>query len=334
MVVGLNYLRVVLQPLFVAIFLFYLATPAVHVLQRLRLPTGVAHLIVLGVSATLLILFASLLVRRVDELGRQLPAFQERIETVASQTARSGPTTLPFFRRHLSSILRRVDVVKPVTGAITGFTSKIIAFLSATVLVVLYLVFLIQERKSLPMRLVSIYGPQRAADIQAIGERINASIARYMYIKFLASVLKAIPALVVMLAFRLELSVLWASMILVLNFIPYFGSIVGFAFPVAYAVLQLPSPWQVVAMASLFFVIENVVGNYWEPRVSGDRLNVSPLVVILALAFWGWLWGAVGLILSVPITVSLRYVLENIPYTRPLAALIASRREPGAPPRS
>lgn len=321
----LKELRVVLQPLCIAVFLFYLAHPLVKILVRRRVPPALAHLLILGTFGTLLVLFAALLVERVDDLGRQLPEFQERVKRMAAATADEVPNDLPFFRRNMRVVFSRVDIVSPLSGAVSGFMSGVVPFFSATVLVVLYFVFLVHEQKALPARLVSIYGTRRAEEIQAVGERINRSIARYMYIKFLASLFTAVTALAAMLIFGLELAVLWATILFLLNFIPYVGSIVGFLFPLAVAILQFPDVWRVLALAAIFTAIDVFVGNYWEPRVAGQRLNLSPLVVVFALAFWGWLWGAVGMILSVPITVSLRFVLENIPYTRSLATLISSQ---------
>jgi len=320
----LKTLRVVLEPFFIAVFLFYLAGPAVHALVKRRVPTGIAHLIVLALSASALILFAGLFIERVDDLGRRLPAFQERLQEVATATASGVSTDLPFFRRHARGIMKRVDILTPATKSVARFTTGLLSFCTGTLLVTFYLIFLIQEQKTLPARLVSIYGKDRADQIREVGDRINRSIARYMYIKFLASVFTAVGALIVMWAFKLELAVLWAFLLFVLNFIPYFGSIIAFLFPLAIGVLQFDEIWKVFLMGGLFLAIDSVVGNYWEPRVAGSRLNVSPLVVLLALAFWGWIWGTVGMILAVPITVSLRYVLENIPYTRSLAVLLAN----------
>jgi len=77
-------------------------------------------------------------------------------------------------------------------------------------------------------------------------------------------------------------------------------------------------------MATLFTGIDMLVGNYWEPRYTGYRLHISPLVIMLSLAFWGWLWGFIGMVLSVPIIVSVKFVLENMQITRNLAVLISS----------
>ena len=318
-------MRVVLEPFFIAVFLFYLAGPVVHLLVKRRVPVGLAHLLVLVVSVSALALFAALFIGRVDALGRKLPEFQERLKEVASTTVNGVPSDLPFVRRRVRTMMARLDLMSPVTKSVSGFSSGLLSFLSSILLITFYLVFLIHEQKSLPVRLVSIYGVERAAQIQAVGDRINASIARYMYIKFLASVFVAGGALLVMLAFKLDLALLWAVLVFVLHFIPYFGSIVGFIFPVALGFLQFDEMWKVATMAGLFLLIDNFVGNYWEPKVAGERLNVSPLVAVLALAFWGWIWGTVGMILSVPITVSLRFVLENIPYTRPLAILLSNQ---------
>lgn len=324
----LKSLQVILQPLLIAVFLYYLASPVVDFLSRRGVATGWAHFLVLGLSAAAVVLFATLLVEKIDDFGRQLPKFQSRLQELGASAAGDMSSDLPFLRRHALKGLERVDILSPLAGGVNAFLVGLPAFVAGTLLTAFFLIFLIQEQRALPRRLRSIFGEAKAARVEAISDRINTSIARYMYVKFLASLFTAVVALVVMLLFKLNLAVLWAAVLFLLNFVPYVGSVVGFAFPMAMAVLQFSDPKTILILGAIFFALDAFVGNYWEPRMAGARLNLSPVVVVFAVAFWGWLWGAVGMILSVPITVSLRFVLENIPFTRPLALLISSHPAP------
>jgi predicted PurR-regulated permease PerM len=319
----LKELESVLKPLFIALFLFYVADPAVEFLTRRKIPYSVAFVLVMSGFIALAVIGIIGLSDRVGEFARRLPELQERVKDLAVSKA-GTVNTPPVLRTHIRTLVAdHLDFLKPLTtGAMTVIAHLPIVLWDAF-LVSIYMAFLIQERRSLPHRLRSVYGAERAARMEAVSERINQSIARYIYIKMLASLFKGILAFGLMSLLRVDFAVVWAALIFAANFIPYVGSILSFALPTAMAVLQFPELWKVFALAAGFFAIDFVIGNYWEPKVSGQRLNVSPVIVVLSLAFWGWLWGVVGMLLSVPITVSIRFILDNIPYTRPLAAVLS-----------
>ena len=325
----LKELESVLKPLFIALFLFYVADPAVEFLNRRRIPYSVSFILVMSGFIALAVIAIIGLSDRVGDFARRLPELQARVKGLAVQKA--GAVDAPLLRTHVRTLVAtHLDFLKPLTTASLSVIAHLPVVLWDTFLVSIYIAFLIQERRSLPKRLLAVYGPERTARLEAMGERINKSISRYIYIKLLASLMKGALALALMAALRLDFSVVWAALIFAANFIPYVGSIISYSFPIGMSFLQFSQAWKILVLGGGLFAIDFLVGNYWEPKVSGQRLNVSPVIVVLALAFWGWLWGAVGMLLSVPITVSVRFILENIPYTRPLAGLL-SYGDPPAP---
>jgi AI-2 transport protein TqsA len=327
-VVAFKELATLLQPLFVAIFLYYVGTPIVRVLTRHKWPPMLAHFLVVVSLAGIVIAFAWAMGVYLDDFAQQLPQFQKRLQDVVTSTTDGMREDMPYFAKRARGMLRRLDFSQPVDLGLKSLVGNVVGFVSAGLLVIFYLIFIIHEKHTLPGRLKAIYGKDRSEKIREIWQRVNDSITGYLYVKFLASLMTAALALVVMLIYGLDLAFLWSAILFFANFIPYIGSIVAFLFPVAVAILEFDSAWKVLSMTGIFVAIDMFVGNYWEPRTAGDRLNVSPLIVMLSLAFWGWLWGFVGVILSVPITVSLKYILENIPYTRNVGLLI-SHEEPG-----
>jgi predicted PurR-regulated permease PerM len=119
---------------------------------------------------------------------------------------------------------------------------------------------------------------------------------------------------------------MWGVLIFLFNFIPYIGSLVAVSLPIVLSILQYAEeePWKPLLIALLLLVVQRVVDNWVEPRLTGHKLGVSPLIVLLSLAFWAWLWGIVGMILAVPLTVISKIILENIRETKPLATLISN----------
>jgi predicted PurR-regulated permease PerM len=128
----------------------------------------------------------------------------------------------------------------------------------------------------------------------------------------------------VLLLFGVDYPIFWGIVAFLLNFIPYLGSWVAVALPVLLSLVQFESPWRAVILLLILLSIQNAIGYAIEPSIAGSRLNLSPLVIILSLAFWGTLWGIVGMILAVPLVVVIKSILENIPETRPLATMLSN----------
>jgi len=110
-----------------------------------------------------------------------------------------------------------------------------------------------------------------------------------------------------------------------LNFIPVVGSIIAVILPVAMAVLQFweVSPWVILVVTGLLIGVQQFVGSFLEPRFLGSSLNLSPLIILVALSFWGFLWGPVGMLISVPVTVMMAIIFATVPATRWIAVLLS-----------
>ncbi|HKB40799.1 MAG TPA: AI-2E family transporter, partial [Gemmataceae bacterium] len=198
-------------------------------------------------------------------------------------------------------------------------------FLTATFVVLIYLIFLLAERVSLPGRVARAFGEARAKEVMAVVEAINRAVHDYIALKTFVSFLQGLLSFIVLAAFGIDFAVMWGVLIFLFNFIPYIGSLVAVSLPILLSFLQYADePWKPLLITLLLLLIQRVVDNFIEPRLTGQKLGLSPLIVLLSLAFWGWLWGVVGMILAVPLTVIGKIILENIRETKPLATLISN----------
>jgi AI-2 transport protein TqsA len=139
----------------------------------------------------------------------------------------------------------------------------------------------------------------------------------------LSSLVTALPVVAILWAFGVSFPGMWGVLAFVANFIPYVGSLIALVLPVLLALLELEPLWQPLAVVSLLLLVQFVTNNFVEPRLTARAVDLSPLVVLIALAFWGLCWGAVGMVLAVPLTVMLRVMWEYFALTRPLARLMA-----------
>jgi predicted PurR-regulated permease PerM len=132
-----------------------------------------------------------------------------------------------------------------------------------------------------------------------------------------------IPVGLACFAFGITGAVTWGTITFFGNFLPYIGALVAFVPPVVLAFLEFNSIWPPIGFAVVLLLIHTITANLIEPAMTGKALGLSPLVVLIGLAFWSLLWGFVGMVLAVPLTVIFKIILEHTPATRPLALVIS-----------
>ena len=135
------------------------------------------------------------------------------------------------------------------------------------------------------------------------------------------------PSLLVFYLFGLDFAILWAFIIFLFNFIPNLGSIISTAFPIIIALIQFDSYFSVLWLAICIIVIKFIMANILEPRLMGRSLNLSPLMVILSLIFWGWLWGVPGMFIAVPILATITIIFENIESLRFISVFLRGQQK-------
>jgi predicted PurR-regulated permease PerM len=154
---------------------------------------------------------------------------------------------------------------------------------------------------------------------------IIQQVTKYISVKFFISFLTGLLVSVGALAVDLDFPIIWGFLACILNFIPNFGSIFSGVFTTAFAVLQFwPEPTRVIITGSIMLGVNQILGNFIEPRVQGRNLGLSPFLILVSLSVWGWIWGFVGMILAVPMLVILKIVCENISELRPLSIMMGS----------
>ncbi len=162
------------------------------------------------------------------------------------------------------------------------------------------------------------------AQTQELIHEMNQRIGEYLAVKTLVNFLLAAISYGVLWLFGVDFALFWALIIGLLNYIPYVGSLLGVAFPVLLSVAQFGSIQTTLWIAVLLTAVQMLVGNALEPRMIGQRVNLSPFVVLVSLAFWSALWGIAGAILAIPLTAVLSIGFGAIPATRPLAIMLAN----------
>jgi predicted PurR-regulated permease PerM len=260
-----------------------------------------------------------ILIHNIQQLSGAIPAYQENVKVLANTIYDLYGFDL---YAQIKEFLGEFKFSKILTVLFTSFREVF----GDAVLIIIYTVFLLLEESFFPRKIRKIYSPKSDyEDVFDILTKIDKSIGRYISIKTLTSLITGVMSYIALILIGIDAPLFWAFLIFIMNFIPAVGSLIATVFPAMFAILQFGEIAPAIWTLSVVGAIQLFIGNYVDPRMTGDSLNVSPLVVIFGLVFWGSIWGVIGMMLSVPISVMLIIVLSQIPATRPAAILLSKR---------
>jgi predicted PurR-regulated permease PerM len=182
------------------------------------------------------------------------------------------------------------------------------------------------------IRIILTVFPRRHSLVPIMLKHIDRHLRAFLGIKALASLIIGIGTALILLGFRVEFAVTWGFLAILLNFIPTLGPITAVALPSLITTIQFPGYLMPLGVIACLGAMHLTISNFIEPKYLGERLDLSFFVIFLSLFFWGWMWGAPGVLLAVPVTASIKIVLERVPATSRLALLLgrtAGRRRFG-----
>ena len=323
MIVG----KPVLLPILAAVIAVYVLVKASEALEKLpiigRFPAALRRALVLLFFAVAVLALTGVIVDTISRILREAPSYQANIERLVAQTADAlGVDKRPDWQAIRAATFGQLSVQEVISSALLNVTS-----LGASLfLVIVYSAFLLAERGGFAAKLsAAMKDPLDAARTGAMIRDINDRIGDYLAVKTLINIILGAISFVILWAMDVDFPLFWALLIGLLNYIPYFGSLIAVAFPVLMSLLQFGNLQWTLLLAALLTAAQMGVGNILEPRLIGRRVNLSPLVVLVSLAVWSTLWGLPGALLAVPLTSMLTIVLSAFEQTRPFAILMADR---------
>ena len=317
-IAGIKAASSLILPLLVAVFLAMISLPLLNWLLDKRVPTALA--VPATILAALLVLggIAMAIGGSIKGFTAQAPAYQERLEAIAAeaqQWAQARGISLPEqIGKSLADLVDPSQAFNLIAGTLKGVAGA----LSNLFLVLLTIVFILSEAAGFPAKLQAAFGHRESSQRF---ENIKEEVRRYLGIKTLVSLTTGVVVIVALWIIGVDFPLLWGMLAFLLNYVPTLGSILAAIPPVLLATVQL-GPGHALATALVFVGVNVGLGNFVEPHFMGRRLGLSTLVVFLSLVFWGWVWGPVGMLLSVPLTMIVKIMLENTEDLRWVAVLL------------
>lgn len=310
---ALYWLRPVMIPFVLALFLALGAAPLVDLqVRRLRVPKPLAVGSTLLVAVAGLVAVGGVLTASIRELRANAEAYQQRVAELIELVATWGPLeSLGLRYEHVAEQLSQIPV-SSVGSFLLGTTNAIVELLSQSVLVLIFLVYLLAGSGGEPSG--GIWG------------EIEGRIKRYVAMKALLSVATGVVVWGILGFLGIDLAMVFGLFAFLLNFIPSVGSVIATLLPIPVVIVDPEVSLPVAAMAIALPGAANfAIGNLLEPKVMGDALDLHPITILMALILWGMLWGVVGMLLATPITAMCKLLFEQLEQTRPVAEILAGR---------
>jgi predicted PurR-regulated permease PerM len=331
--------REIFVPVALAILLSFVLAAPVGLLQRLRVPRAVAVVGVVLFAFAIIFALGSLIATQLNRLAGDLPLYQSTIQTKI-QSVRGitgGSSTLERAADMLQDLGKELDkpkpgaaapaanpvlvgpvpksvrpvpveVLQPDPGALESLRSLIaplVSPLATTAIIVIFVIFILIQREDLRNRLIRLAGSHDLQRTTAALDDAAGRLSRLFLNQLLINTGFGMLIGIGLWLIGIPSAILWGILAAVLRFVPYVGSIIAAAFPLALAVAVDPH-WSMLAWtAALFFVVEPIVGQVVEPMVYGRSTGLSPVAVVVSATFWTALWGPIGLVLATPLTVCL-----------------------------
>jgi AI-2 transport protein TqsA len=310
----------VVVPFLVAVFLAIICAPISGWLVRHRVPNVLAVLIVLIGLLALAAAAGAVFAGSINEFTAVAPRYQARLTEMARDLAGFAGRKLGSRQFELSAekVLSAVDPGS-VMSLVGRSMNALASLLSDAVLVLLTMVFILLEAPTIPGKLRALTG-KPDADISQFG-RIAHEVPRYLAVKTVTATATGTLVSVLCAVLGVDFALLWGLFAFLANFIPNIGIILA-ALPAVLLALVQHGPARALILAAGYTAIGMGIGNVLEPAWLGRRLGLSTLVVFLSLVVWGWLWGWVGMLLSVPLTLVVKIMLESNQEWAPVAALL------------
>lgn len=318
-VAGMIYAKSIITPLLLALFISVICAQPITWLEKKRAPKWLALItVILG----LILLFSGFSFL----IGGTISSFSGNVSKYGSTLTAISDSIVKYLNEHGLVIPKMSTLIQPTK--ILEFTASalnsLIDMIGTTFLIFLIVLFILMEIRSFQVKTKAILiGSDESISYFST---IIQSIRQYLWIKTLVGLSVGILIYIALLIIGIDYPLLWALIAFLLNYIPNIGPIIASIPTVLFALVQAGLGGALWTFGT-FMLIHNVVGNFLEPRIMGKGLGLSTLVVFLSLLFWGFILGTVGMLLSVPITMTIKIILEQNEKTRWISILLGTPAE-------
>ena len=319
----------VLIPVSIAIFMALAFYPVVRNLEiKAKINWVVGCLIIVVIILIVIFFVSGILVKGFSTIANEYSKYETRFMSIYKLIASQFNLAIDEEKSFATNMWNILEVRQYVQDFALGLSSGVLSFSKSLLLILIMFSFLLIEIKGFKRRITNAVKDENKKTILNISQQIGEDVVRFLSIKFFISLATGILVYLAALIIKLDFPIVWAFIAFVMNFIPTFGSIISTLFTTIFALLQFYPHYGKVIFIFLFMIAVNfILGQILEPRIEGERLGLSPFAILVSLTLWGYIWGFIGMILAVPMTVIIKIFCENIPNLNIISTVLGKKRD-------
>ncbi len=307
---------------------FMLSFVFLPIIKKLNVKTGIpwviSSLIIVILFFVAILGLTSILVTSLTGIISEYPKYENRFMSIYQLIAQNLDIEIDNSKSLFQNLWTSLKVREYTQKLAVMLSSGVISFSKTIFLISIMTAFILIEMR-LTKRKMHYAFKDNKAKISRISHQIINQTVRYISIKFFISLSTGILCGLASLIIGLDFPIVWGFLAFIMNFIPIFGSIISVGFTTLFSLLQFYPNWGKTVFVLVFMTSVNMIlGNILEPRIEGKNLGISPVMILISLSLWGYIWGFTGMLLAVPLMVIIKIVCENIDYLKGLAIIIGN----------
>ena len=317
----------VFLPFGFAFFFSYLLYPIQQRLIAFRIPKAISIALVLLLVFGVLNAAGQIIYASIAAFTREIPRYEQRLEEIGMETLEKMEIPLEDVKRQIqefdwTALFGGRSMTQTITRTISSSMGTFFGFLGQSILVLVLTIFILGGREQTSLKISKALPPQSAKRVNSILESIQREVQTYLITKTLMSLATGISVTLLLWIMKVDFPLIWGLLSFVLNFIPSIGSILASLFPITVCLIQYgPSP-RLAFLIVILVLLHGFIGYILEPKLLGRSMRLSPLLVLLSLIFWAYVWGIPGMILAVPFTSAIKIAFENVDGLKPIAIMM------------
>jgi predicted PurR-regulated permease PerM len=318
--VVLRLAKPVLLPFCLALFLYFIVAPALEGLRRLKISRTVSVVVIVFVTMIVLYLLAVLFYTSGKNFAADFPAYGHKLRSLLESL--QARFQFPDSKLDPLAWVDSLDI-NQLGAFLLSSLGTFFSLLGNLLLILVFLIYMLAGRARMNEKIRRFNSPKRASQMIAIFENIDHQVQKYLAIKTVISLASGILTTLLLVVFGVHYAIAFGFFTFLLNYIPNIGSFLSKLVPFLFAILQFGGLWKAVWLLVFMFILDAILAMIIEPKLMGARLGLSPLAIIVALFFWGWLWGIPGMVLAVPLLAIMKIVAANYPPLRWLEGILS-----------
>jgi predicted PurR-regulated permease PerM len=324
-----HYARPLIVPLIIAAALTYVLLPFVDLLKKLKIPHVLAVIIVMLIVIGVVTVLVILLFGQISDFAAAAPLYKEKVVETLNNLQQKFSEYLKYLPGNLSdpqAIDLDMKQVQKVSGYFFEGLGSVTSSFARLLLIFFLTLFMMIDSEIIQRKMKSVFGSKQSEAAEQIIGEINKQLKSFIRVKFSVVIGLGIVVTIGLLIFKVKYAYIWGPLVGIMNLVPYIGSFVSAIPPIIVAGIQHNSALYMFWVALFFLVIQFTEGNIITPRLTSGTVDLNTTAVLVSVMYWGGLWGFIGIVLAVPITVAVKIVCDHVEPLKPIGMMLGSGR--------